>query len=175
MRINPYYLINKEKIKKTFQKEGIVQLTNFLEEESYLALKKQLKGLKYKKHYNPESYYYSKSRIKVSSQLGIFLADITSKEKLSLECLKLTKRNYVLLHATIKETHPVEIVLNVTDDENLEGGGKVVYTKGKGDYYKLPSIKNSLSLVKKGRVHRFISYVNHKAMSTRYILLGKLR
>lgn len=186
--INKFYLNREvvESVRNSFWKNSppSIHLHNFLDEDSYKVLKKELRKTRWKKSKEVLTHSYKKSnlskniqKILKSQSILEFLSKILNKKvkNIEAELFCFEWKDYTILNDLKKESENTEFILDLTENWKDNFGGKIVYTKGLGEGLIIPVKKNSLLLLKKdSKIRKFIKYVNNNAgKNKRIILIGK--
>lgn len=140
-----------------------VALGNFLSDSSLDELDRKFrKGWKHTTI--PDRFSHScKKRLKSQDAIAQFVKKVTGKSPLRRENMRLSHRDFTILHDD--ESQPAGILCFLfLDDWHSEWGGDIVFTKEGALLGRFTPARNTLLIVqRKKRTQMFIKYVNHKA------------
>ena len=158
-------------IKEYFSSSGFVTLQQFLDKKEI----KKISVKKYKFEDEPLTHRYSSGKIPKIFDLD-FISKVIGKKisKIDAKIIKLTQGNYEL-RGNPKPGFEIVFCLNSWHESF---GGQVIYADDNtGDFFALPTTKNTFSIVKRGKsTSRFIKYVNNHAKKENLILvIGKIK
>lgn len=186
MEINPLYLKKEtlEKIKDIFNSSEWLpsaKIKYFLNKEDYKKIKNEIIKLKFNK--NKKLMHYSYSKTEIPEKLNKFvnsdkfkkiIFEIAGENKINFELRRFGWRDYILLNDLDNEKNGIDVILEFTENWNEEFGGETVYTNSIGFNSKIIPEGNTLNIIKRENVQRFVKYVNNKAKNRfRYFLIGQ--
>jgi hypothetical protein len=159
-------------------------LNNFFANDFYKKLKKEVFSLNYKKSYIPNLHSYSKASLGKtlhslfnSKEFLAFISKLMKKKIKNTggEAFCFSNGDYTILSDKTKRKPGIDIIIDFTDKWNNNYGGKITYVDGKGNYYHLSVKGNSLFIVKRENIQRFVQYVNNKGKNNRrYFIIFSL-
>ena len=174
--IKQIYLQDLKKLKEAFYSDkefSHLILFDFLEDEFYRHLKDRIDQLQFKKDKQPLTHSFSKAEagellieLIESVNFKILINAITNKniDRKNIFVYNLTWEDYTILNDQKKEDGGFDIIIDFTNYWDKSYGGSLIYVNGNGDYLKIPTKKNTFSIVKRKKgVNRFIKYVNNHA------------
>src|SRR3989344_2300645 len=179
MEINPHYqkAEHKQAVRKAFLHSDFpaVSLNDFFSKEFYAELKKKVSSLDFKKENVVVHHSYAVSSFRlVSKELSGFLSFVTKKkvDELNFTAYLLTWRDYMILNDKYLEKPGIDVVIDLTGEWNVERGGVVTFTDGRGTVYPLTPAANSLAIMeRKKQLQKYIQYVNHYAKDKKRVFL----
>ena len=164
-----------DKLQETLQREGVVQLQQFLPEKELAILMEKIKLLKFIKSYKPLTHYYTSAVLPVSDLNGLFsFLKVLGMRITRARAYKLRWKNYSVLHDSIKQREYREIILDLTESWEESWGGACIYVDDSGDYQKIPWAYNSVMVIEKKRAQRFFQYCNHYAQE-RLVVIAQVQ
>ena len=162
-------MINKEytkktviaKIKKEFDKEGSIQLQDFM--------KIDISGIKFVRSYGPSLHSYSFSEFndkEVIEAISNFLVGIIN-EKISFRSAKIfifKRGDYTLMNDNMNESNGIKVIFELTHKWNNEANGYTSFIKDNSEILRILPMKESLTIIKTdNKMKSFVKYVNYKA------------
>ena len=177
--LNPIYLKEetKQKVRKLFLHSDFpaVILKDFLTAEYYSQLQNKVSSLDFKRDTVVLHHAYAVSQIKITSKEWCELLSFITKKK--IEEITFTAycvgwKDYQILNDKYLEKPGRDIVIDLTDDWNVDWGGVVTFTNGRGTIYPISPAGNSLAIVeRKKQLQKYIQYVNHYAKDKKRVFL----
>ncbi len=168
MKINNIYN-NKgvqKQIKNILEKEGSIQLQDFLKELPKLKIN-------FKKEYKPQSHSYKISNYNLSKEIKLFIENITGKKISSSNIFEFKHKDYTLLNDKNSEKKVYKIILELTENWKEEFGGFTSFIKYNKELFRINPIYNSLAIVKTNKeMKSFVKYINNKAKNHQIIKLN---
>ena len=159
-----------DSIKEIFDREGIVQLNEFVEDrEKLVKIARRLK-----KEYNPLRYSFESAEIKESEVREIleFVNKIKEGKITSMKCYQFCHKDYTLMNDNQYEEEGMTVIIELTPSWKKESGGFSSWIKDNEEAYRLYPIPDSLTLVKTTRAMKsFVKYVNKRAGELQRIYL----
>ena len=170
--INKFYLNEIKKIKITLDRDGYICLSDFLEDKHFDEIKNKLKSLKFQQAKNPTTHSYRFALFKFENKAFNNLIKIITKMKVVKSiAYKFTWKDYVIINDEILSAEPYDIFLDFSDWKS-ERGGFTYYIDSKGNYFEIPSKKNTLTIIKRNKkMNRFVKYFNNKSKNKHKYLL----
>ena len=175
------YIQNKQRLCRTFQQEGKIQLLDIFQQREYLLLLQKVRSLSFQRLYQPLRGSYAVAKVPLSllkaGGLPAMLEMLLGKKValLRAHAYLLRWKDYSLLHDEAIEGLGVDFLLDLTEGWKQGWGGAVVYTDGQGNYAPVMIKGNSLTVVQRNREQKFMQYVNHHAKGEeRLIVMGKV-
>ena len=170
-----------EEMKKSYLDRRVLKLDGFLKDEVYDELVKMLMDVEGTKIKVADKYSYSKvdnlhglERLFLSREfLELFDFIIDWKfEKCEIEIRKFKHGDYTLLHDS-DERKGIEFIFIFTDKWDDSFGGQIIYTDNlnKGRTFIFSIKGNSLILIDRERLGRFVKYVNNLAGDRGFFLI----
>lgn len=171
-----------EEMRKSYLEFGILKLENFLKEEVYSELIKLLKDIRGVHTKIADKYSYEEmgdlsgvGRLFSSKEFLDFANFITGKKfyNIKLNISRFGHRDYTLLHDLDEKREGVEFFFIFCDEWNDKKGGHIIYTDNEenGKSLIFPVLGNSLALINKRGLGKFVKYVNHLAQDKGFILI----
>jgi len=170
--------INK-KIKTAFTKNKnlpSVTLNDFFTEEFLKNINLKVSSLKFKHEKIADKHSYSQVKLPVnifSQQFFDFIFTITDKKLklISSQALKLSTKDYTLLHDNNRDSKHI-IIIDLTSVWDNSWGGILYLTNDKGEHLFVPPHNNSLTIIRqKAGIKYFFKYVNNLANKERKLLI----
>ncbi|MEK7484724.1 MAG: hypothetical protein AABZ60_10390 [Planctomycetota bacterium] len=160
-----------------------IKLEKFLDETTFLALRKSLGTLEWVRKEKPMEYSFSIADSNAhhfnKKEMLDFIGNVIGKKIKKIEgawhCF--SWKDYTLLHDEKIEKPGFDIILDMTAPWPLDAGGVVTYSDGAGATNKLPIQENALVIIqRKEGVQKFVQYVNnHGKERERVLFLGTIR
>lgn len=158
-----------EKIKKTFDKEGSVQLQNFIELE--------IPAVNFVKSYIPYKYCFRSAEFSdknVIDAIKEFLEKLVGKE-LTLQSSTIFNfkiKDYTLMRDDVTEDKGIKAIFEFTNNWKEEFGGYTSFVKNNKEVFRVNPVNNSLTIIKTDKKTRsFVKYMNHKAENNRRVFV----
>ena len=164
-------------IRNVLEKEGAVQLNEFLTEEGINFFLKKREQRKLKRYYIPllASYEYANfSESNLGEEIKEVIEKILGREiKIkSLRFLVFYHKDYTLISDTKNEEEGYTLLLELTEYWKREFGGYTSFVKNNEELQRIYPIPNSLSLIKTDKsMKSFTKYVNHEAKDEKRTVL----
>lgn len=178
MPVNSLYLQEGtiRKIHDELERQGIVQLYEFLTPDIYHMTQKRLEQYSYKlvkeplwRKYRQRSLpkqFFPKEVYATLQQL------VGTKKVISFTALQLGWRDYQILYDKMKEKPGIDIIFDFTPHWPRSAGGEVTYKWETGETTALPIQSNTVSIVKRTKqAQKYIQYVNNHARERKRIFL----
>lgn len=170
-------MINKEyskktvidKIQKTFDKEGSIQLFDFIELE--------IPAVNLVKSYIPYKYCFRSAEFSdknVIEAIKEFLGKLVGKELIlqSSIIFNFKIKDYTLMSDEVTEDKGIKAIFEFTNNWKEEFGGYTSFVKNNKEVFRINPVKNSLTIIKTGKTMRsFVKYINHKAENNRRVFI----
>jgi|GEM_PF-2343794 Rps23 Pro-64 3,4-dihydroxylase Tpa1-like proline 4-hydroxylase len=166
-----------KELRKTFEKEGSVHLTQFFEKETYEMLLRMMKKAYYQRVYEPLrcSYGVQSFHQKALQQaLHEFLCTLLHvKHPLpEMKMYSFGHRDYTVLQDDVFEKKGILVQFDVTPHWKEEFGGSTYLIDKEQDFLRVLPLANSLVVMKTdSTMKRFVKYVNHTATNRRRLFL----
>ena len=182
--INPLYIKKEsiEQLQKAWLNKEIfshIVLTKFFTKEFHAQKEKELRKLFFKRNSRPDKYSFAQAKasslhIFDNKELQEFISQILEKKIRAIlgEAQYFSWKDYTLLS---KEKSGIDIIFDFTENWKEEWGGSLIYKDDKGRYLKCMAISNTMIIIKRKTVQKYIQYINNLAKGEkRYILVGKI-
>ncbi|MBI2112300.1 hypothetical protein HYT52_02075 [Candidatus Woesearchaeota archaeon] len=164
--VNSWYEGKEEAILQVLAKEGIVTLFDFLCPDEFAVLRKKTFSFRKKNDV---------LRGKYAEALAYFDDDFLRRivqGKMEWNALQLSSKDYIVRndHTALKKGIYALYQSQHWDDSY---GGYVVFIDEEGNHIRVPSQKNTLTIIK-NPVSFYVKYVNHLARGKREFLFGMM-
>jgi len=176
--INDYYSNNAiiKIIKNKIASEDVVELRDFLKPKIAKKLFKNMEKLKFLREEKlmSHSYGYStnSSVLKiVINEIIPFILDITTIKDMDLSIVKITHKDYILLH---EDKHKL-FILELTNEWDDTYGGRITFSDGSGTTKNITTRFNSF-ILSNGKLRFFIKYSHNKSKNKhKYMIIGRFK
>jgi len=166
-----------EEMKLVFEKEGVLQLADFLSKEDFKNTLSDISTLSFTKKVDPVKYSYSESelpgslRLLSSEEFSNLIFKITGQRVANFKLRSFAHRDYTLLHDDIKEGAGIDVFYDLTVDWPEHAGGFLSYTDGEKELLHIEPLANSLVIVRRDdKMMKFLKYVNVRAADKKRVL-----
>ncbi|MEK6839336.1 MAG: hypothetical protein AABX72_00170 [Nanoarchaeota archaeon] len=166
-----------EDLKQVFQKEGSVQLRNFLDKTWYTKMLDRVKRLRYEHVCEPlyHSYHstiFSDKRFLLPLHTFACTLMGVSFQPREAYAFSFHHKDYTLLHDEMQEEDGTLVIFDLTPWWNQEAGGFISFIQDNQEALRVLSAQNTFTMIRTTpEMKRFIKYVNVLAdKNKRYFL-----
>jgi len=167
--VNPWYVRKEQEIKNVLEREGFIILFDFLEQE-------ELKELKRRKKFPAKKINKILQGVYVESSFSWhddFLLKIVGRH-IPWKAMEFSQRDYLIRNDNSNMKKGTYALFNLDEGDSErddKGGGYAVFIDAEGNHLRVPSVRNSLTLVKNPKSW-YVKYVNCLSKGKRRFLMG---
>lgn len=149
------------------EQQGSLQLQNFLTPEAHHKVSRQIFQLHYQRSYQPQFHSYGSALIDnalIRHLTGWVHALFPATQMHPVHAYRFQHRDYVLFHDSRHEERGIVGMFELTPLWCEGWGGWTLALKGKQEPLRLPSLPNTLTLIRTDEQTRLgVKYINHYA------------